>query len=107
MFIFVCARMSVLPMYPYTVHLSSILHLANILPPPHDLSLAIVKLLSHKTYRFYQSQIATLSLFPSLHLKFLPPAWNAPTPPTPGKEVTDEEGKEKKEWKRRIKMYRA
>ncbi|EIM82657.1 uncharacterized protein STEHIDRAFT_63958 [Stereum hirsutum FP-91666 SS1] len=92
-------------MYPYTVHLSSILHLANILPPPHDLSLAIVKLLSHKTYRFYQSQIATLSLFPSLHLKFLPPAWNAPTPPTPGKEVTDEEGKEKKEWKRRIKMY--
>lgn len=80
--------------------------LSNILPPPHDLELPIVKLLTHPTYQTYQAHIAALSLFPNLYVKFLPPAWNAPTPPTPpaGKELVANE-KEKKEWKRRIKMY--
>ncbi|KAI0063563.1 hypothetical protein BV25DRAFT_1990559 [Artomyces pyxidatus] len=80
--------------------------LSNVLPPPHDLELPIVKLLNHPTYQSYQSHIAALSLIPNLYLKFLPPTWNAPTPPTPpaGQE-TSTNSKEKKEWKRRIKMY--
>ncbi|KAI0051165.1 hypothetical protein FA95DRAFT_1554734 [Auriscalpium vulgare] len=80
--------------------------LSNILPPPHDLELPIVKLLTHSSYQSYQSHVAALSLIPHLYLKFLPPTWNAPTPPTPppGAEVIAAT-KEKKEWKRRIKMY--
>jgi hypothetical protein len=87
--------------------------LANILPPPDDLTIPIVKLLNHPTYRAYQANTAALSLIPRLHLRFQPPAWGAPTPPTPRVPVTQEgeeppvEGKEKKEWKRRIKMYSA
>ncbi|KAH9161435.1 hypothetical protein EDB89DRAFT_2116826 [Lactarius sanguifluus] len=70
--------------------------LSNILPPPHDLVLPIS----------YQSQIATLSLIPRVHLSYVPPTWNAPTPPTPvpGQEAPTA-SKEQKEWKRRIKMY--
>lgn len=79
---------------------------ANILPPPHDLLLPIVKLLTHPTYQSYQSHIATLSFFPRVYLSYVPPTWNAPTPPTP---VPSQEApiasKEQKEWKRRIKMY--
>ncbi|KAI0268659.1 hypothetical protein BC834DRAFT_968117 [Gloeopeniophorella convolvens] len=80
--------------------------LSNILPPPHDLELPIVKLLTHQTYQSYQSHIATLSFFQKVFLSFLPPTWNAPTPPTPppGQEATAAT-KEKREWKRRIKMY--
>ena len=76
-----------------------------------------------------------LSLVPNTYAKFLPPEWNAPTPRTPAPasaaaqrsvedvvetpvSATDGSGgantvyvraedKEKKEWKRRIKMYRA
>lgn len=79
---------------------------ANVLPPPHDLELPIVKLLSHPTYQSYQSHIATLSLFPRVYLSYIPPTWNAPTPPTPlfGQDATTA-SKEKKEWKRRIKLY--
>jgi hypothetical protein len=79
---------------------------ANVLPPPHDLELPIVKLLSHPTYQSYQSYIATLSLFPRVYLSYAPPTWNAPTPPTPLLEQNaTTSSKEKKEWKRRIKMY--
>ncbi|KAI0318460.1 hypothetical protein OF83DRAFT_1115887 [Amylostereum chailletii] len=83
--------------------------LGNILPPPHDLELPIVKLLTHPTYQSYQSHIAALSLVQNLYVKFLPPSWNAPTPPTPpaGDLLNVGEDKQKKEWKRRIKMYRA
>ncbi|KAJ7783284.1 hypothetical protein B0H16DRAFT_487902 [Mycena metata] len=82
--------------------------LSSVLPPPHDLSLSIVKLMKHPTYRAFQSQTATLSLFPELYIKFLPPTWNAPTPATPleptsGSSETD--SKQLKEWKRRVKMY--
>ncbi|KAF8492349.1 hypothetical protein F5888DRAFT_1729970 [Russula emetica] len=77
--------------------------LSNILPPPHDLNLPIVKLLTHPTYQSYQSHIATLSFFPRVYLSYVPPAWNAPTPPTPQDAVVASKGK--KEWKRRIKMY--
>jgi hypothetical protein len=65
-----------------------------------------VKLLTHPTYHSYQSHIATFSLFPRVYLSYAPPTWNAPTPPT----LLSDQGvatpsKEKKEWKRRIKMY--
>jgi len=81
--------------------------LSNILPPPHNLTLPIIQLMNHPTYRAYQSHIATLSLYPKLYVKFLPPTWNAPTPPTPAPNASFEntDSKEKKEWKRRIKMY--
>jgi len=83
--------------------------LSNILPPPHNLTLPIVQLMGHPTYRAYQAHTAALSLFPKLYVKFLPPTWNAPTPPTPPPNASFEntESKEKKEWKRRIKMYLA
>jgi hypothetical protein len=81
--------------------------LSNILPPPHNLTLPIVQLMNHPTYRDYQAHTAALSLFPKLYVKFLPPTWNAPTPPTPTPNASFEnmENKDKKEWKRRIKMY--
>ncbi|KAF8893959.1 hypothetical protein BD779DRAFT_1435577 [Infundibulicybe gibba] len=74
--------------------------LSGILPPPHDLSLPIVKLMSHPAYRAFQAQIAALSLFPNVYIKFLPPSWE-----TPGELATESDAKLKKEWKRRIKMY--
>ena len=87
---------------------------ANILPPPDDLTLPIVKLLTHPTYRSYQSHTASLSLFANLFVNFLPPAWGAPTPPTPAppssanaEKAVEEANKLKNEWKRRIKMYSA
>ncbi|KAF7321673.1 Cation-transporting ATPase [Mycena kentingensis (nom. inval.)] len=72
-------------------------------PPPHDLSLSIVKLMKHPTYREFQSQTAALSLHPNLYIKFLPPMWDAPTPAAPPN-ATDS-SKEVNEWKRRVKMY--
>jgi hypothetical protein len=65
-----------------------------------------VKLLTHPFYHSYQSHVATLSLFPRVYLSYIPPVWNAATPPTPisGHDATVA-SKEKKEWKRRIKMY--
>ncbi|EDR09065.1 uncharacterized protein LACBIDRAFT_296283 [Laccaria bicolor S238N-H82] len=81
--------------------------LSNILPPPHDLDLPIVKLMNHPEYLAFQSQIAALSLFPNVYIKFLPPSWDAPTPqtPYPGSPVEEAEVRILKEWKRRIKMY--
>jgi hypothetical protein len=84
--------------------LTSAQQIANILPPPHDLDLPIVKLLTHPFYHSYQSHIATLSFFPRVYLSYAPPVWNAPTPPIPKDAAVT--SKEKKEWKRRIKMYR-
>lgn len=78
---------------------------ANILPPPHNLELPIAKLMGDKSYLAFQAQRVALSLFPGVYVKFLPPSWNAPTPSTGG--TSDESAsKQKKEWKRRIKMYR-
>jgi hypothetical protein len=81
---------------------------ANILPPPHDLDLPIVKLMNHPTYLAFQAQVAALSLIPQVHVKFLPPSWDAPTPqtPFPGSPVEAADTQQSKEWKRRIKMYR-
>ncbi|KAI0029091.1 hypothetical protein K488DRAFT_57181 [Vararia minispora EC-137] len=70
--------------------------LGGLLPPPHDLALPIVKLLTHPSYVAYQAHIAALSLVPAAHAKFLPPVWGSHAP-------ADEA--ERKEWKRRIKMY--
>jgi hypothetical protein len=82
------------------------LRTANVLPPPHDLELPIVKLMNHPTYLAFQSQTAALSLLPNLYVKYIPPSWNAPTPPTPSMEPEEAESKQKQEWKQRIKMYR-
>jgi len=83
--------------------------LSNILPPPHDLDLPIVKLMNHPTYLAFQSQVATLSLFPNVYVKFLPPNWDAPTPqtPFPSSPVESNDTQQVNEWKRRIKMYLA
>lgn len=70
--------------------------LSNILPPPDDLSLPIVKLLTHPTYQQYQTQTAALSLYANISIKFTPPAWAQDG----GAEAFD-----KKEWKKRVKMY--
>ncbi|KAF5321209.1 hypothetical protein D9619_001887 [Psilocybe cf. subviscida] len=81
--------------------------LSNILPPPHDLDLPIVKLMNHPTYLAFQSQVAALSLIPQVCIKFLPPSWDAPTPqtPFPGSPIEAVDTQQSKEWKRRIKMY--
>jgi hypothetical protein len=82
--------------------------IANILPPPHDLDLPIVKLMNHPAYLAFQSRIAVLSLFPNVYVKFLPPSWDAPTPqtPYPGSPIEPADVQQQQEWKRRIKMYR-
>jgi len=80
--------------------LKSKIVISNVLPPPDDLSLPIVKLLTDSSYRNYQSHIAALSLFGNVYLNYLPPAWGVPVPST-----TAEAQKERNEWKRRIKMY--
>ncbi|KAF4598519.1 Amidohydrolase-related domain-containing protein [Pleurotus pulmonarius] len=79
----------------------------NFLPPPDNIDLPIVKLMNHPSYLAYQSQTAALSLFPDLRIKFLPPSWNAATPnsPPPGATFSEQDNKQTKEWKRRIKMY--
>lgn len=85
----------------------SVIVISNVLPPVDDLSLPLVKLLTHPTYRAYQGHTASLSLIPNTYIKFLPPNWREPTPPTPAPigGVKQEDSSEKKEWKRRIKMY--
>ncbi|KAL0563875.1 hypothetical protein V5O48_018185 [Marasmius crinis-equi] len=80
---------------------------ANLLPPPHQLELPIVKLMNHPVYRRFQAQVAALSLIPQLYIKYLPPYWEAP-PAIPSDETPTLEGsdsRQQKEWKRRIKMY--
>ncbi|KAG8931551.1 hypothetical protein FRC02_002539 [Tulasnella sp. 418] len=87
--------------------------LANLLPPPHSLTIPIVKLLNHPTYLSYQAHTAALSFIPNVYLKFLPPSWEDPTPPSPApgsvefeKAATSEQDAEAKdEWKRRVKMF--
>ncbi|OAX42283.1 hypothetical protein K503DRAFT_863198 [Rhizopogon vinicolor AM-OR11-026] len=76
--------------------------LSNILPPPHDLSLPIVKLLAHPSYRNYQGHSATLSLFPNLYVKFTPPMWNQAVP---GAGDPTSEMDQHREWKRKLKMF--
>lgn len=89
-------------------------HSANVLPPPDDLAIPMERLLNHQTYRAYQAACAALSLTPRTYLRLQPPSWGAAPPPTPrfpgttssttsGSSPANE--KEKKEWKRRIKMY--
>lgn len=76
--------------------------LSNILPPPHDLNLPIVKLLADPSYRNYQAHSAALSLFPNLYVKFTPPMWNQ-TVPGPGDPTSEMD--QHREWKRKIKMF--
>ncbi|KAK0504703.1 hypothetical protein EDD18DRAFT_1343491 [Armillaria luteobubalina] len=69
--------------------------LSNLLPPPDDVDLPIVKLMSHPAYKAFQARVAALSLIPQVFIKYLLPVWDSHIPATPMK----------KEWKRRIKMY--
>jgi hypothetical protein len=85
---------------------NSAIVLSNILPPADDLTLSLVKLINHPTYRAYQAHTASLSLIPNTYIKFIPPSWKATTPQTPAPGgVKQEDSSEKKAWKRRIKMY--
>ncbi|QRV79340.1 hypothetical protein RhiJN_07355 [Ceratobasidium sp. AG-Ba] len=88
--------------------------LSNILPPPGALAVPTVKLLAHPMYLAYQAHVSSLSFTQNVYLKFLPPDWHTPTPqsPLPGAKPTDPDqsirdldSEEKKEWKRRAKMY--
>ncbi|KAG8726356.1 hypothetical protein FRC12_023473, partial [Ceratobasidium sp. 428] len=88
--------------------------LSNLLPPPNALAIPTVKLLAHPMYLGYQAHIASLSFNRSVYVKFLPPDWHTPTPksplpnaqPTdPDQSIRDLDSEEKKEWKRRTKMY--
>jgi len=87
--------------------------LGNLLPPPHSLTVPIIQLLRHPTYEAYQRHISSLSLLPNTYLKFLPPSWREPTPPSPGPGATFsgtsgesvQNNLKKEEWKRRVKMY--
>ncbi|KDQ53593.1 hypothetical protein JAAARDRAFT_39282 [Jaapia argillacea MUCL 33604] len=72
--------------------------LSNVLPPPHDLSLPLVKLLTHSTYRAYQSRTASISLHPNLYMKYLPPSWDRTA-------IAGDDAARLLEWKRRVKMY--
>ncbi|KIJ40978.1 hypothetical protein M422DRAFT_60544 [Sphaerobolus stellatus SS14] len=92
---------------PFKPSAKSAIVLSNYLPPPHDLNISLVKLMNHESYNAYQTSTATLSFFPAVYVKYTPPRWEAPTPPTPSKSETNitEDTKEKKEWKRRIKMF--
>jgi len=92
----------------YDVAQPNLRYLANLLPPPHNLELPIVKLMNHPIYRTFQAQTAALSLIPQVYIKYLQPCWDAPTPPTPSvaSPVLDNtDVKQRNEWKRRIKMY--
>ncbi|TFY53784.1 hypothetical protein EVJ58_g9251 [Rhodofomes roseus] len=71
---------------------------SNILPPPDDITLPIVKLLTHPSYRNYQAHTAALSLYANVFVSYLPPAWGFPTPPQSAQ-------RDRTEWKKRIKMY--
>jgi len=89
--------------------------LSNLLPPQDDFSLEIWKLLTHPTYEDYQSRMASISLNSNVFVKFQPPMWDVPTPPTPAPPGVPTSASsdssyqkdtfEKKEWKKRIKMY--
>ncbi|PCH43531.1 hypothetical protein WOLCODRAFT_138416 [Wolfiporia cocos MD-104 SS10] len=75
--------------------------ISNILPPPSDPNLPIVKLLTHASYRAFQAHTAALSLFTGVFVAYRPPAWGAPVPAG----ADESARKERAEWKRRIKMY--
>jgi hypothetical protein len=61
----------------------------------------LVKLMNHTSYR---DRITDLSLIPNLYVKLLPPLWVAQTLSVTDVADGDKE-KEKKELKRRIKMF--
>ncbi|KAG9017492.1 hypothetical protein FRB90_001085 [Tulasnella sp. 427] len=89
--------------------------LANLLPPPHSLHVPIVKLMKSPMYEKYQERISSLSFVPNVYLKFLPPNWEDPTPPSPapfatpsetsGSGATSQDAQAKEEWKRRVRIY--
>ncbi|KAK1225706.1 hypothetical protein PQX77_011326 [Marasmius sp. AFHP31] len=81
--------------------------LSNLLPPPQHMDLPIVKLMHHDVYRTFQAQVAALSLYPTLHIKYLPPYFDAPPalPSDASPSLEGSDSRHQKEWKRRIKMY--
>ncbi|KIO22860.1 hypothetical protein M407DRAFT_114952 [Tulasnella calospora MUT 4182] len=89
--------------------------ISNLLPPPHSLHVPIVKLMKSPVYEKYQEHISSLSFVTNVYLKFLPPHWEDPTPPSPapfattsettGSGVTSQDAQAKDEWKRRVRIY--
>ncbi|KZT52875.1 hypothetical protein CALCODRAFT_501792 [Calocera cornea HHB12733] len=75
--------------------------LKNLLPPALGFQTPLVKLLTHPVYKAYQDHITTLSLFPSVYVQFGPPEWGV----VPAEKGNEEVQKERREWKRRIKLY--
>lgn len=56
--------------------------------------------MNHPIYQAFQGQVAALALYEYISVKFLPPSWvSAPE----GEE--EDIIKQKRDWKRRIKMY--
>ncbi|KAG8956301.1 hypothetical protein FRC04_004381 [Tulasnella sp. 424] len=89
--------------------------ISNLLPPPHSLHVPIVKLMKSTVYQKYQEHISSLSFVPNVYIKFLPPNWEDPTPPSPapfattsdttGPSVTSQDAQAKDEWKQRVRIY--
>ncbi|EJU04318.1 hypothetical protein DACRYDRAFT_20886 [Dacryopinax primogenitus] len=75
--------------------------LKNLLIPAVGFNTPLVKLLTHPVYKAFQDHITQLSLFPSVYVQFGPPEWG----PVPAEKGDEEVQKERREWKRRIKMY--
>ncbi|GJJ06626.1 hypothetical protein Clacol_000820 [Clathrus columnatus] len=71
--------------------------LSNFLPPPHDLDISLVKFFNHPDYLIYQNNVATLSLFSSVYVKYIPPQWVLAK--------QSEDTKDKSEWKRKVKLF--
>src|SRR5687768_3920462 len=94
-----CVRTS-LPEYACIYPLLRLSVVANFVPPPHDSTLPIVKLMHHPRYQSFQTQTAALSLYADVSVKLLPPSWVSTL-----EGDADDAIKHKKEWKRRIKMY--
>ncbi|KAG8900816.1 hypothetical protein FRC00_010917 [Tulasnella sp. 408] len=104
-------------MYPFQFKRPNVtvICVANLLPPPHSLHVPIVKLMKSPMYEKYQEHISSLSFVPNVYLKFLPPHWEDPTPPSPapfattsettGSGVTSQDAQAKDEWKRRVRIY--
>ncbi|KZO98974.1 hypothetical protein CALVIDRAFT_535072 [Calocera viscosa TUFC12733] len=75
--------------------------LKNLLPPAIGFATPLVKLLTAPVYKAYQDHITSLSLFPSVYVQLSPPEWGI----VPAEKGDEEVQKERREWKRRIKLY--
>ncbi|KAF8638054.1 hypothetical protein AX16_010686 [Volvariella volvacea WC 439] len=78
--------------------------ISGLLPPAYDVGLPIVKLMNHPTYQSFQAHVAALSLHANLYVNYLPPSWDGSSGAS-DQDTGDAGARDKKEWKRRIKMF--